>query len=785
VKNYRTNLILILVLVVWVIYALVPNTPGIKLGFFNRDLKTRLGLDLTGGLSALLEVDLPAGTQLDTNALSDTIKILESRSNALGVSEVIFQQAGPNRIVAEFPGLTNTQDVVSALKQVGQLAFVPLGSEYLDPGTKIQIDYTKVGAMEQPPLQPTPTPGEQSSTTGPQPTAQPVERVYSPLMTGSALDSVIVGRDQLGAYTIDFTLKSDAAKLFGDYTSGHVGDYLAIVLDGTVLSSPRVNSAITEGRGQISGNFTQESANQLAIQLRYGSLPVPLKISESRQVGATLGEDSVRRSVIAGSIGLALVILFMVIYYRLPGMVAGVALGFYAALTMSLFKLIPVVLTLPGIAGFVLSIGMAVDANILIFSRMREELRSGRNLRQAIDLAWKRAWPSIRDSNISTLITCLILFWFGNAYGATIVKGFAFTLMLGVLVSMFTAIVVSRTLLHLVLDNLKFSEHPWWFAVDPVQALANKPKIDIIGKRYLYFAISLLIIIPGLAALIGWGFPLAIDYTGGSMLEVSFPAGKTPEPAQVIALYDRLGIPGSQVQSSSNNTVIIRSKDINEETKNQVIAELEKEFGGPVTVQRFDTVGPSVGKEVGTYAAWAVIAAAVGITLYLTFAFRGVPHAFRYGIAAILAMFHDAAVLIGLAAIFGKVFGWEVDSLFLTALLTVIGFSVHDTIVVFDRIRENSNIYRGLPFMTIVNHSTVQTMDRSINTSWTVLITLLSLALLGGVTIRHFVVILLIGVFSGTYSSIFNAACVLVVWEYREWRNWFRRSPGTPDTAVN
>lgn len=231
-----------------------------------------------------------------------------------------------------------------------------------------------------------------------------------------------------------------------------------------VVSCPTVNGAIPDGKGQISGSFTSETANNLAVQLRYGALPVPLKVVQSQSVGATLGQDSVNKSIRAGLIGLAMVMILMIVNYRLPGLIADVALIMYAMTTFALYRFIPVTLTLPGIAGFVLSIGVAVDANILIFERLKEEMRAGYNLHQAIDLGWKRAWASIRDSNISTLITCVILFWFGSTFGATIVQGFALTLGLGVLVSLFTAIVATRTFLHLVLDNLKFAEHPRWFA---------------------------------------------------------------------------------------------------------------------------------------------------------------------------------------------------------------------------------------------------------------------------------------------------------------------------------
>lgn len=306
--------------------------------------------------------------------------------------------------------------------------------------------------------------------------------------------------------------------------------------------------------------------------------------------------------------------------------------------------------------------------------------------------------------------------------------------------------------------------------------------MNIIGRRYLYILISLVVIIPGLIGLILWGLPLAIDFTGGSLLEVQFASGAAPEPGQVVSLYDRNGIPGAQVQSSGADTLIIRSKQIDEEQKNSLVSQMEQNYSSQITINRFDSVGPSIGREVGARAGEAVALAALGILIYITFAFRGVPHAFRFGAAAIISMIHDILVVLGVEAYFGHFLGWEVDSLFLTALLTVIGFSVHDTIVVFDRIRENSNIYRRVPFETIVNHSIVQTLDRSINTQLTVMFTLFALALFGGVTIRHFVIILLVGVFSGTYSSIFNAAPILVIWENREWRTWFRRKKA--DTGI-
>lgn len=455
----------ILLLLILVIYIDIPNGPGIHINFgsfsINRDFNTRLGLDLVGGVQALLEADVPATTTVTQENMRTARAIVENRVNGLGVSEAVVQQAGDRRILVELPGETDPEKALSTIKQTGLLEFVEMGQNPLPPGTKIQTDYLS-GGEAQPTASPTET-GSSSVITPTNPT-QP-ETVYHTVMTGAALASVNVTRSQAGQYEVAFTLTSEGSKTFGEYTSAHVGDYLAIVLDKTVISAPRIDSAITEGRGVIQGNFTPQSANDLAIQLRYGSLPIPLKVVTSQTVGPTLGQDSLRKSLIAGSIGLSVVMLFMGLYYRLPGVVADVALLIYALITFALFKLIPVTLTLPGIAGFVLSLGVAVDANILIFERLKEELRAGRTLSQAIDLGWDRAWPSIRDSNLSTLITSGILYWFGSTFGASIVKGFSLTLAIGVIVSMFTAIIVTRTLLHLVLDNIEFAKHHSLFGV--------------------------------------------------------------------------------------------------------------------------------------------------------------------------------------------------------------------------------------------------------------------------------------------------------------------------------
>jgi preprotein translocase subunit SecF len=304
--------------------------------------------------------------------------------------------------------------------------------------------------------------------------------------------------------------------------------------------------------------------------------------------------------------------------------------------------------------------------------------------------------------------------------------------------------------------------------------------MNIIKYRYWYFLISLIVIIPGMIALALWGLPLAIDFTGGSLLDISITSPTAMPTIQEIAdIYNANSsstnpVSNPIVQPVGQDGFSIRSKPMDEATKAIIVKEIEAKSGGTVAILNFTRVSPAIGEEVAVRAAGAVAVAALAILLYITYAFRGVPHAFRYGTAAIIAMLHDVLVTIGAEALLGHFLGWQADSLFLTALLTVIGFSVHDTIVVFDRIRENSNIYRKLDYEKLVNHSIVQSLDRSINTQLTVMITLTALVLFGGDSIRHFVIILLVGVFSGTYSSIFNASPILVVWEKQEWRNWFR-----------
>lgn len=456
-KRYRPLIAIVIILLV-AVWLIIPNNPGINIGSFNREIKTHLGLDLVGGVQVLLEADLPETTEVTSEAMSTAASIVENRVNGLGVSEAVVQRVGNRRVVVELPGIENPEQAIAAVRSTGLLEFVDMSSitqpEALTlVDQTIQTDYQLSSSAAV------------TSTVGVTETVDLTQRIWHTALTGADLESASVTTDELGQYEVAIVFTSEGGDKFAEYTGNHINDVLAIVLDKKVISVPVINDKIDDGQGVVTGNFTYDSANQLAVQLRYGALPIPLKIVETRTVGPTLGKDSLDKSMVAGAIGAVLVMLFMALYYRLPGLIADLAIIIYAIITFALYRTIPVTLTLSGIAGFLLSTGSALDANILIFERFKEELRGGRSLIQAIDQGFQRAWPSIRDSNIATLLTCAVLAIFGSQSGATIVIGFAFTLAVGVFVSLFTAIVVTRTLLSLILGALKPTNFAKWFGI--------------------------------------------------------------------------------------------------------------------------------------------------------------------------------------------------------------------------------------------------------------------------------------------------------------------------------
>ncbi len=401
-----------------------------------RDVQTKLGLDLVGGLQVEYRL-VPVGDRKpDAGALATTKTIVENRVNSQGVTEPVVQTQGTDRVVVELPGVSDPGDIRKLLGRTGRLDFVPL--PVADYGTNT-------------------SPGPQFATDG-----QPLPTQAQPLFSGAEIADAYPTQDETGGRAVGFKLKDTGSKLFGEYTGGHVGEFFAIVLDDVVVSAPYIKSAITGGSGIITGGsaggFSAKDMNQLVTILDYGSLPFPLEEMSFQEIGATLAGFSFDSMLFAGLVAILLVLLFMVVYYRAPGIVADFALVFYALLVYAIFRLIPVTLTLAGIAGFILSIGMAVDANILIFERMREELRAGKSLPAAIEAGFNRAWNSILDSNVSSLITATILYVFGTST----IRGFALVLIIGVLTSMFTAITVTRTILRLIVDFEGVRRASWW-----------------------------------------------------------------------------------------------------------------------------------------------------------------------------------------------------------------------------------------------------------------------------------------------------------------------------------
>ncbi len=479
-------LYLFLVILVLTAAAGWVDLPGQTLDPFGwkKNVYVHKGLDLQGGLQVVLQARPPAGTTVSHDALIGTRDTISRRVNGLGVSEPLIQTRGNDQIIVELPGVQDPERAVRVLQQTALLEIIDTNGQYLPEGTVVNTSLGNAtdlqGGTATPGATPNATPGatpaatpSASATPGATPAAgsesqqgnqqTPSGPVYQTIVTGADLKDAYPTTDQFGTLVVGFQLKPDAAQKFYDFTSTHIGQPMSIVVDKKVINTATIQAGIRD-TGQITG-LNPDEVRTLSLQLKSGALAVPLEVVQSRTVGPTLGQDSIDRSIVAGLVGLGVVGLFMILYYRVPGILSVIALLIYSTIVFALFKAIPVVLTLAGIAGFILSIGMAVDANVLIFARMKEELRRGQIVSRAIEAGFDHAWPSIRDSNISTMITCLILYWFGRYTGASIIQGFALTLFIGVAVSMFTAITVTRTLLRLLLNSRLF-HNEWWFGVE-------------------------------------------------------------------------------------------------------------------------------------------------------------------------------------------------------------------------------------------------------------------------------------------------------------------------------
>ena len=752
-SRYQQIFVLILALLIGSI-AVIVTTPIKK------------GLDLAGGVRVVLQAEtnkLPEGEKWSNDQLNSIIRIIRSRVDIQGVSEPLIQPKGTDQIVIELPDIENKDEAIAQLQSTARMEFRHLWDVHYTSAKRYRpmaARYTMEVSSD--------AKGDLYTFTDADGKEIPQSQILADsrlVLTGNDLKPVAGAQKDPQNYqavvSLEFT--KEGKKKFADFTRRNVGEILAIVLDGKVLSAPSIDEPILDGKAIIRGRFTTDEAQRLSEFINAGALPVPLTAIQFQSVEATLGQASVGKSITAGIGGIAAVILFMMLYYLMPGIIADVALGIYAVLTLAAFKLLGVTMTLPGIAAFILSIGMAVDANILIFERLKEELRTGKTLRAAIDTGFKRAFTSIFDSNMCTLITCAILYNFGTGP----IKGFAVVLGLGVIISMFTAITATRTILHLIV-NAGFAQNPALYGLRRQWVTGQSgSQVDVVKRMYVWFALSAIIILPGLYFWLGaHGLKGGIDFSGGSLTQVAF---KEPvrQTGPIEAILSEANLVGSSVQRSKDDPkmVFIRTSNLSESQYAEVKDGLTRIGGNPGTSER---VGPTISKELTTNAIKAVIFSAILIVLYLSvrFAIGGLANGFRFGMCAVIATLHDVVLIIGTFAIFGHFLGWEIDSLFVTALLTVIGFSTHDTIVIFDRIRENlRHRVKGDSFDALVNKSILQSFARSINTSLTVVLTLVALLIFGAHNIHQFIVALLIGVVTGTYSSIFNASQLLVLWQ--------------------
>ncbi len=467
-------LIVIVILTAFALWVSLPTTEGFRLDLNNDgtpeidfNVRQSLGLDLVGGLRVLLQAELPPD-QFTVDDLQETANNVSRRVNALGLTEATTQIQGDSRILVELPGVTDPAEAIETIQQTALLEFVNfsgLAPNQVDSLVNQRIRTTEQVRIQQARIASAPEGAEVEELQG---AVNPNTGLpFDTVMTGAGLSAAQAQFNPTnGQWLIQFELTAEGAGIFGPYTAQNINQAMAIVLDGVVISSPYIRAQLSDG-GSIEGNFAEEDARQLALQLRSGALPIPLRVESSAFVGATLGQSSVDQSVRAGVIGVIIVLTFMLVYYRVPGIAADLALIVFILLNLALFKLIPVTLTLPAITGFLISIGTAVDGNILIFERVKEELRTGKPLDEALNAGFNRAWVSIRDSNLSTIIICAVLFLFGLTPGASIVSGFAVTLALGLIVNLFTAVIVTRTFLYLLVGSLyqTLVERKWLLGV--------------------------------------------------------------------------------------------------------------------------------------------------------------------------------------------------------------------------------------------------------------------------------------------------------------------------------
>ncbi|HEY9518136.1 MAG TPA: protein translocase subunit SecF, partial [Gemmatimonadales bacterium] len=580
-----------------------------------------------------------------------------------------------------------------------------------------------------------------------------------PIITGESLVDATAAIDPLtNGPIVRFELDRAGGRRFGAETARHIGDFMAIVLDRRVQGRPPVIQGRIDRSGQITlGNRSLQEAQDLALTLRAGALPVPLKVVEERRVGASLGEDSIRGGIVTGIVGTAVVILTMLGYYALSGGLAVIALAFYILFTLAGLSMMGATLTLPGLAGLILSIGIAVDANVLIFERIREELALGKTVRLAVDEGFKHAMPAIIDSNLTTVLTAMFLFQFGTGP----VQGFAVTLIIGIFASLLTAVFITRTMYMIWLKRQPDAKT---LSIGKWRPFKNA-SYDFLSVRRHAYVLTGIVFAVGLAFLLIRGLNYSIEFTGGTLFQIQ-TQGQNDVTARLRSGLEAQGLPGAEIQSFGGaGEYVIRARladaapDDTEATTAVMRRALDQVLGsGRYTIIRSEAVGPKVGSELRQRALLAILLSFVAVLIYLAWRFE-----WRFGLAAVAATGHDILATIA----FIGVMDLEVSLVVVAAILTVVGYSLNDTIVIFDRVREDLKKYPKDSFVAVLNRAVNETLPRTVMTGGTALATLLALAIFGGEVIRPFALVMFFGLFIGTFSSIFIASPVLLFIERR------------------
>jgi len=720
--------------------------------------KIKLGLDLQGGTSFLVEMDTSklSNTNETSSALSQAIEVLRKRIDKFGVAEPIIQSAGGNRILIQLPGLSQS-DKDSAKATIQKTAFLEFrmvkddSDDIIKNGDPIPYGYVLLKHVDQ----------QANGTTRLEQFV--VSKNPENGLKGDIIKSAMVVRGNLGEPQIDFQLSDEGAKRFGDTTRDNVGHRLAIVLDGELYSAPNIQSPIETGNGQITGSYTIEQAMELANVLQ-NPLKAPLKIVYASDVDPTLGKDSIRSGITAAIYGVVFVSGFMLVYYLFAGLAANVALVTNIIILLGVMCSVGTTFTLPGIAGAVLTVGMAVDANVLIYERIREELAKGKSLRGAIDAGYARAFGTIFDSHVTTLISSIILIFMGTGE----IKGFGVTLTIGVAASLFTALVVTRLIFNFMVDrNIMKSM--------PMLHLIRSTKLDFMKVAKPLFVVTWLFVIVSLGFGISRGDKLfGVDFLGGDSTTYSF-AQKLDEKVIRTALTG-IGEKDAQIQyqkdvGAGTETLRLTTSSGSVDKVKVAMADLPQAHFQLLGSQQ---VGATLGKEIQQSAIIASLLSLFGILVYVAFRYE-----FSFAVAAVVAVLHDVLFAIGAYCIANAVSGRQFNATVVAAVLTIIGFSINDKIVIFDRIREQLKLGVRGSFRDIINMSLNQTLSRTIITSGTVFLATLSLFIWGGGVINDFAFTFLVGIIVGTYSSIYIAS-VIVLW----WHKGERPNIGASAVAV-